>query len=1028
MTDPRGNITQYLYADNYLSGTGTPPGSTNAYVTTITHPTVGSVTTHNYYQYAYSDGKLTASQDDNDQAAGKSTTYTYADSLRRLTEIDDPGGGQGKLSFNDLSLAPSVTKTILIDNTVSPNLTEVSTTTMDGHGHVVKTQLTSDPDGTDTAITTYDGMNRIWTQTNPYRSTSDSTYGITTHNCDPLGRITSGVQPDGSTLTTSYAGNCTTVVDETGKSRKSCTDGLGRLTQVFEDPAGLNYETDYQYNTLGNLLCAVQKATDTSPFTTCAVAPAIWRPRSFTYDSLSRITSSMNPESGTILYTYDANGNLVQKTSPKPNQTNPATTTNVDFCYDALDRVTSKAYNTTSCPPASPVASYRYDQGTNGIGRRTSRTDVPGSATWTYDLVGRVVSESRVTANVTKTTSYVYNPDGSVKSITYPSTRSLYYTYSGAGRVLSVVDPTGPINYVTSATYAPQGAPTTYTNGFVSGGFTGITNAHTYNKRLQSVLISATSPTSTIMSLCYDFHSHTSINLPPCTFSASTAGDNGNVYQIVNNRDGNRTQNFLYDSLNRIQQAYTNGPNWGETFGPLVTNPGTPPSSHGIDAWANLTNRSGVTGKTYYEGLNCPANTNNQLTTCSLGYDAAGNVTSDGSLGYTYNSENRMTKFVTSINDIYTYDGDGQRVKKTASSVTLYWYGATGNVLDETSGNGTLLSEHIYFDGKRIARRDADNSVKYYFSDSLGSASVITNTQGAMPPLAESDYYPYGGEIPITTGDPNHYKFTGKERDSESGLDNFGARYFTSNLGRFMTPDWAARATAVPYAAFGDPQTLNLYSYVENEPLNRIDADGHGDPPIFRNQPDPPPVDPYCKDPLGCASAEQAKKEQTTNTTAQNQSTVQQVTHEVVDFVKTYIKEIDSAIPFSGVSSPTATNGVEKAAVGAGIVAGFVNPDGEAGKGAVSVYTIGKDAYAGISNNLERRAGEHGVEELTKVVGGLTRQGAKGVEQALIEHHGLGKEGGTLANKINSIAKSNPMYEKAVTFGRQVLQSIGYLP
>ncbi len=67
----------------------------------------------------------------------------------------------------------------------------------------------------------------------------------------------------------------------------------------------------------------------------------------------------------------------------------------------------------------------------------------------------------------------------------------------------------------------------------------------------------------------------------------------------------------------------------------------------------------------------------------------------------------------------------------------------------------------------------------------------------------------------------------GKERDSESNLDNFGARYLASSLGRFMTPDWAARATAVPYAVFGDPQTLNLYTYVENAPLNRIDADGH---------------------------------------------------------------------------------------------------------------------------------------------------------------------------------------------------------
>lgn len=70
-------------------------------------------------------------------------------------------------------------------------------------------------------------------------------------------------------------------------------------------------------------------------------------------------------------------------------------------------------------------------------------------------------------------------------------------------------------------------------------------------------------------------------------------------------------------------------------------------------------------------------------------------------------------------------------------------------------------------------------------------------------------------------------KFTGKERDAESGLDNFGARYFASTIGRFMTPDWAAKPITVPYAIFGDPQTLNLYTYVENGPLNRVDRDGH---------------------------------------------------------------------------------------------------------------------------------------------------------------------------------------------------------
>ena len=71
------------------------------------------------------------------------------------------------------------------------------------------------------------------------------------------------------------------------------------------------------------------------------------------------------------------------------------------------------------------------------------------------------------------------------------------------------------------------------------------------------------------------------------------------------------------------------------------------------------------------------------------------------------------------------------------------------------------------------------------------------------------------------------YKFTGKERDTESGLDYFGARYYASNMGRFMSPDWAAKAEPVPYAKLDNPQSLNLYSYVYNNPLSRSDPDGH---------------------------------------------------------------------------------------------------------------------------------------------------------------------------------------------------------
>jgi len=68
---------------------------------------------------------------------------------------------------------------------------------------------------------------------------------------------------------------------------------------------------------------------------------------------------------------------------------------------------------------------------------------------------------------------------------------------------------------------------------------------------------------------------------------------------------------------------------------------------------------------------------------------------------------------------------------------------------------------------------------------------------------------------------------TGKERDTESGNDYFDARYYSSAMGRFMSPDWSAKEEPVPYAKLDDPQTLNLYSYVQNNPLIRIDEDGH---------------------------------------------------------------------------------------------------------------------------------------------------------------------------------------------------------
>jgi RHS repeat-associated protein len=298
--------------------------------------------------------------------------------------------------------------------------------------------------------------------------------------------------------------------------------------------------------------------------------------------------------------------------------------------------------------------------------------------------------------------------------------------------------------------------------------------------------------------------------------------DNGNVQSIDNCRDTARTANYTYDSLNRITQGNSTGPEWGDTYT--------------VDAWGNLTNMNPMTGKTTAQNLQAaPASWKNRLNITGQGtdavIDAAGNMTNDGNgHTYTYDAENRLTA---TAGWTYNYDADGRRVKKcnactSASGGTLYWPGTGSDPLVESDLAGNLKFEYIFFNGQRVARRDGTSNPPYYYlADHLHSTTVVTDSTGVIK--NESDYMSYGAEIGITSTLPQNYKFNGKERDSESGLDEFGARYYSSSLGRFMIPDWAAKPTAVPYANFGNPQSLNLYSYVENNPTTVGDPDGHAE-------------------------------------------------------------------------------------------------------------------------------------------------------------------------------------------------------
>jgi RHS repeat-associated protein len=180
----------------------------------------------------------------------------------------------------------------------------------------------------------------------------------------------------------------------------------------------------------------------------------------------------------------------------------------------------------------------------------------------------------------------------------------------------------------------------------------------------------------------------------------------------------------------------------------------------------------------------------------------------------------------------YLYDGDGRRVAKANTAVPpapykLYWYGPGGEALGETDASGNTLNEYVFLGGRRIAMLPAGGNAILYAEDQLGTSRI--NTTNTRVVSYDADFYPYGGErVPyIDTCTQNFYKFEGKERDAETGNDDFGARYYSNRFGRWLSADWSNVPVAVPYANLTNPQTLNLYSMVADDPESFSDLDGH---------------------------------------------------------------------------------------------------------------------------------------------------------------------------------------------------------
>jgi YD repeat-containing protein len=472
--DPNTSSTQYAYMCQ------------SAYPNTITAP--ASLTTT--LNWDCNTGLLTSATDPN----GQPTTYHY-DSEGRTTEIDFADGGQLNSAYDLSSTPPNIVNTTKVDSTHN----RISTTLLDGLGRVFQTQINSDGAGIDYVDIVYDSVGRVQSRSNPYRTTSDPTYGLTSYAYDALGRVTQITNPDNQTVLYSFTARANSVQDEgngsTRVQRVYQRDGLERLTSVCEvsattlvgtngtpspcgqDIAATGFLTSYQYDALGDVTRIVQSGLND---------------RVMVYDGLSRMTSETVPEiaDATLTYIYNSGGDLYQRIRPTVNQNNPAVTTTTTYSYDALHRLTQLQYS-----DGTPGASYYYDEAsvsglnlTNYKGRLTHSYKTVGSTCTSnilsYDPLGRITSEWQQAPYLCGTSrdqiAYQYNVAGDMISLTNGRGVTFTLSYDAISSFTSMTssanDAQHPGTLISGLQYNPLGEVTAANLG------NGLTLSRSYNK------------------------------------------------------------------------------------------------------------------------------------------------------------------------------------------------------------------------------------------------------------------------------------------------------------------------------------------------------------------------------------------------------------------------------------------------------------------------------------------------------------------------------------------------------------------
>jgi RHS repeat-associated protein len=689
--------------------------SSYAFATLVTNA-LGHTT---YTQFDYYLGRAVDGEDVN----GIVSSGYYNDVLDRPTQViraSNQGTGiksQIAFSYDDVN---HIVTTTSDQSSFGDNLLK-SQTVYDGLGRTSEKRQYEDATNYITVRQTYDTLGRSYQTSNPFRS--GETIIWTTTGYDALSRVISVTTSDNAVVNTAYSGNRVLVADQTNRKRISVTDGLGRLKEVWEVTAAdsatesvtfpgftdvaAGYVSRYDYDALDELTTVSQRIGTNGTN----------QSRSFVYDSLKRLMSATNPESGTICYGtvvnsqcqangYDANGNLVYKTDARGVLSN--------YVYDALNRVTSRSYQYD--PSGTPAVTYTYDSTSisNGKGRLASVSSSVSTYSYSgYDALGRVLGGSETLGGQTYSISQNYDLAGHVLTESYPSNRTVTNDYDNGGRLSSFSGNLGDGSQRTYSTGISYDSASHWTREQF-GTATPLYNKRHYNSREQLYDMRASTvndDSNWNRGAIVNYYS-----LSNYGFGTTGSDTNGNLYvqqHWIPTDDQmssytNHQQNYSYDSLNRIawMAEYLNGATGTgsqvsvyDRYGNRTIDPsgswgtGTPNQAFSVD---ESKNRLGV-----------PSGQSGTMT-----YDQAGNLIFDSYSGQgqrTYDAENHMIAAQGGVNSTwqyYTYDGDGRRVKRNVNGTeTWQVYGLGGELIAEYAANASPSSpqkEYGYRNGELL--------------------------------------------------------------------------------------------------------------------------------------------------------------------------------------------------------------------------------------------------------------------------------------------------------------------------------------